>query len=172
MTLNAFVTARLRGEPMDLAHEPDMLRMHAHPAVMAGLGGLRDAAETRAYVERNRAHWRRYGFGIWVLRDPATDQVIGRGGLRHLDVEGSDEVELGYAFFPEHWGRGLATELALACCALAREQLRLTALVAVTLPDNAASQRVLTRAGFVYERDVVHSASPLTLYRRLFVPPP
>src|SRR5262249_51803750 len=74
-----------------------------------------------------------------------------RAVLRHLDVEGTDEVEIGYAFYPEYWGRGLATEIAAACLAHGR-RLGVPSLVAIINPENHASQRVLTKVGLAYER--------------------
>ena len=67
---------------------------------MALLGGVRDTAGTVAYLEMNVKHWAEHGFGMWMLRDAETSAVIGRAILRHLDVEGVDEVEVGYGFMP------------------------------------------------------------------------
>ena len=43
--------------------------MHRDPAVMAQLGGVRDEAQTAAYLARNLQHWADYGFGLWILRE-------------------------------------------------------------------------------------------------------
>ena len=68
---------------------------------MALLGGIRDSAGTIAYLEHNVKHWADYGFGMWMLRDAGTRAVIGRAILRHLDIGGVDEVEVGYGFMPD-----------------------------------------------------------------------
>jgi RimJ/RimL family protein N-acetyltransferase len=133
--------------------------------MMATLGGTRDEAETAAYLERNLAHWTDRGFGIWILRERQSGAVVGRAGLRHLEVEGIDEVELGYALFPEYWGRGLATEIAHACVTLGREQLHLPSIVAIALPSNQASQRVMAKVGLAYEREVIYADLPHVLFR-------
>jgi len=132
---------------------------------MALLGGVRDKAGTVTYLEMNVKHWVDHGFGMWMLRDAATSAVIGRAILRHLDVEGVDEVEVGYGFMPDYWGRGLATEIANACLRIGFEQLRLPSMVAITTPPNLASQRVMQKAGLVYERDIVHAGVPHRLFR-------
>jgi RimJ/RimL family protein N-acetyltransferase len=139
--------------------------MDQNEGFMAHLGGVRDEAATLAYLERNLAHWATYGFGVWMLRDGDEGALIGRAVLRHLDVEGADEVEVGYGFYPECWGRGLATEVASAGVRIAREQLGLPSVVAVTLPTHAASQRVMLKAGLVYEREFIHEGSPHVLFR-------
>jgi ribosomal-protein-alanine N-acetyltransferase len=132
---------------------------------MAMLGGVRDSAGTVAYLETNVRHWSDHGFGMWMLRDAATGAVVGRAILRHLDVAGVDEVETGYGFMPEHWGRGLATEIAEACVRIGFNQLQLPSIVAVTTPANLASQQVMRKAGLTYERDIVHAGVPHLLYR-------
>ena len=85
--------------------------------------------------------------------------------LRHLLVDGVDEVEVGYAFYAPFWGRGLATEIATACLELGRRELQLTTFVAVTAPGNDASAHVLKKVGLVYERDFMHEGAPASLFR-------
>ena len=152
-------------ERLTAEHWLDLRRMDENESFMALLGGVRDKAGTVAYLEQNLKHWTDYGFGLWMLRDAATTAVIGRAILRHLDVEGVDEIEVGYGFMPEYWGRGLATEIARACVRIGREPLGLRPLVAITTPANLASQRVMAKAGLVYERHIIHAGIPHLLFR-------
>jgi RimJ/RimL family protein N-acetyltransferase len=165
VTLDTFSTPRLLAERLQPAHLPDILRMDQNEGFMAHLGGARDEAATLAYLERNLAHWATHGFGLWMLRDRAQQALIGRAVVRHLDVEGVDEVEVGYGFYPEYWGRGLATEVARACVGIGRARLGLPSVVAVTLPTHGASQRVMLKAGLAYERDIIHEGIPHVLFR-------
>jgi RimJ/RimL family protein N-acetyltransferase len=162
---NAFSLRRLLAERLTHDHLPDLRRMDADDRIMAMAGGVRSAVETAAYLERNLAHWAEHGFGIWILRDPASGRVVGKAGLRHLTVEGAGEVELVYALFPEFWGRGLATDAARACVTIGLEWLGLPSLVALALPRNLASQRVLRKAALVPEREVVHAGARHLLFR-------
>ena len=156
----------MRAERLTAAHWLELRRMDENEPFMALLGGVRDEAGTATYLEENLKHWADYGFGIWILRDTATTAVIGRAILRHLDVEGVDEVEIGYGFMPEHWGRGLATEIARACVRIGHDEFGLRSLVAITTPINLASQRVMLKAGLVYERDIIHAGVSHLLFRR------
>ena len=165
MVLDSFSTARLRAERLTPGHLAELRDMDRDAQFMALLGGPRDEAETAAYLARNLQHWADYGFGVWMLREVGQTRVVGRALLRHLLLEGHDEVELGYGFHPEFWGRGLATEVATACLQVGRERLRLSSVVAITRPANAASQRVLTKVGLVYERDVTHEGILHLLFR-------
>ena len=89
-------------------------------------------AGTVAYLETNVKHWADHGFGLWMLRDAASSAMIGRAILRHLDVGGVDEIEIGYGFMPDYWGRGLATEVAHALVAMGRDHLHLPSVVVIT----------------------------------------
>ena len=164
--LDTFTTARLRAERLASSHWEDLRRMDADAGFMAHLGGVRDEAGTLAYLDRNLAHWARYGYGLWMLRDQASGAVAGRAVVRHLDVEGVDEVEIGYGFLPQWWGQGLATEIALACADVGLGRLELPSVVAVTLPEHAASRRVLAKAGLHYERSIVLAGLPHVLFRK------
>jgi [ribosomal protein S5]-alanine N-acetyltransferase len=100
-----------------------------------------------------------------VFRDRADGRFVGRAGLLNTYVGGNDEVELAYGLMAEYWGRGLATEMAKEVLSVAFEQFGLADVVCFTLTTNRASQRVMEKAGFEYERDVVHAGRPHVLYR-------
>jgi ribosomal-protein-alanine N-acetyltransferase len=110
-------------------------------------------------------HWEQHGFGRWVLRDRATGKFLGRGGLKRVAIEGRDEVEVGYGLMPEHWGKGLATEMTVEALRLAFDVLGCESVVAFTLPTNQRSQRVMQRVGMQYERDFLWADQPHVLYR-------
>ena len=143
----------------------DLFRMHSDPQVMATLGGLVTPEEQRVRFDRHLAHWGQHGFGWWVVRDPDTRELIGRGGPRCVTIDGRDEVEVGYGLVAKFWGRGMATELACESVRVAFEVLDRPDLVCFTLPTNRASQRVMEKAGFVYERDGTYANLPHVFYR-------
>jgi RimJ/RimL family protein N-acetyltransferase len=59
-------------------------------------------------------------------------QDLGRGGLRHVPIEGKDEVEIGYAVMPIFWRQGYATEMGRAAIQVAVNNLHLKELVCFT----------------------------------------
>ena len=151
-----------RPRASDLA---DVVALHADPRVMETLGGVRNQAITEAQLRDFDDHWERHGFGPWILRDPETRRFLGRGGLRHVEVEGSDEVELLYTLAADAWRQGYAGELARESIRVAFEILRLPELVCFTLPTNERSLAVMRRAGFQYQRDFLHAGWPHRLHR-------
>ncbi|MFI1566721.1 GNAT family N-acetyltransferase [Streptomyces sp. NPDC020490] len=85
----------------------------------------------------------RGGFYVLVAGDGS---VLGRFNLYRL---GDGAAELGYRVAQHVAGRGVATAAVRELCRLAVARHGLSTLRAATSHDNAASQRVLTKAGFV-----------------------
>ncbi|AMG39813.1 GNAT family N-acetyltransferase [Achromobacter xylosoxidans] len=143
----SFVTQRLRAERMTPTHLPFITGMHADVALMATMGGTRDATASRRYVEQNMLHWAEHGYGMYVLTERDSGALAGRAGLK-LALSGKIErVEVAYAFPPSCWGRGYASEITRALLALGFERLPVDALSAVAVQANAASMRVMEKCG-------------------------
>jgi ribosomal-protein-alanine N-acetyltransferase len=115
--------------------------------------------------ERDMSHWEHHGFGQWWWRASVTGELVARGGLQWTMVAGEAAIEVGWAVAPRHWSRGVATELAAASLEVGFDELGLDSIVAYTLVTNAASRRVMEKAGMRYERDVTHLSLPHVLYR-------
>jgi RimJ/RimL family protein N-acetyltransferase len=109
--------------------------------------------ENRAKLERQIAHHEQHGFGMCSVE--LAGLTIGAAGLQHL--EGGPEVEVGYRFLEEHWGRGYATESARAAVAYGFDEVGLERIVAVALETNVASRRVLEKCG-------LHEIGPTHVY--------
>jgi RimJ/RimL family protein N-acetyltransferase len=101
--------------------------------------------ENREKLVRQIAHHEEHGFGFCAVELLDSGQLIGAAGLQHLD--GGPEVEVGYRFLKEHWGRGYATESARASLAFGFDELGLERIVAVALESNIPSRRVLEKCG-------------------------
>jgi [ribosomal protein S5]-alanine N-acetyltransferase len=162
-------TERLICERVRPGHADELRALVLNPEVAATTWAGPNpptAADVLEKVTSDDEHWERHGFGPWLLRDRSGGQMVGRGGLKHTLSTGADEVEVGWAIVPERWGRGLATELALAAVEVAFGKLGLDDVIAFTLPTNLASRRVMEKAGFHYECQIEHARLPHVLYRR------
>jgi [ribosomal protein S5]-alanine N-acetyltransferase len=161
-----FRTARLAAAPIGMGRFNELAEMNQDERVMEWIGGTAaDPEETRSWIDEKARHWRRHGFGVWVLDDAQTGVFVGRAGLQHTDVQGVDEVELLYALRSEFWGRGLATEAGAALLGIAFSVASLRSVVAYTLPHNARSRRVMEKLGLTYEREFTHEDRTHVLYR-------
>jgi RimJ/RimL family protein N-acetyltransferase len=85
--------------------------------------------------------------GHWPVEIKATGEVV--GGCAILAIADSDDVEVAYHFAKHAWGKGYATEATRALVEYAFANSDLPRLVGVTYPQNAPSQRVLLKAGFM-----------------------
>jgi len=100
-----------------------------------------------------------------LQRQPETNFVIvvdgeaagGVGYMLHADVE-RVSAEIGYWLAEPFWGRGIVTEALSAVTRHAIEAHGLTRVYAVPFAWNAASCRVLEKAGYVLEARLRHSA--------------
>ena len=117
----------------------------AEPRVMTA----RDAAARTIarWQERNRDPL----YGVWAVEERSTAVVAGTVLLVPLPepsdgTESKGEVEVGWHFHPDAWGRGLATEAARGAIAHGFKT-GLAQIYAVVRPDNAASLAVCRRLG-------------------------
>ena len=163
--IESFRTRRMNAERLRGDHFEELCGLYADERVMATLGGVRTPDTARRYLEAVMQHWEDHGFGFWIFHDAATRELLGRGGLRRLEIEGTLEVEVAYAVVADRWGQGLATEMVEAAVDAAFGKLKLASVVAFTLPSNKASRRVREKVGFSYERDIVYADLPHVLYR-------
>ena len=127
-----------------------------------GEDGPAELAQCAAWARRDAAHWDLHGFGKWLAMEDGA--AVARGGLSVTFLDGRPEIEIGWAVAREHWGRGIATRIALA----AREEawrLGLKGVVAFARTENGASLRVMEKAGLERERELRHAGWPHILYR-------
>jgi len=104
-----------------------------------------DLAQCAQWVDVTLDNYGKRGYGMWALVERATGDVVGFCGLVHPG--GQPDAEIKYAFRRDRWGRGFATEAAGALLAHAAGTLGIRHVIATVAPENAASQRVLLKAG-------------------------
>ncbi len=101
------------------------------------------------------------GFGLCRVILKETGESIGMCGLIKRDQ--LDDVDLGYAFLPQFWGKGYALEAAKVTLEHGWQTVGLKRIVAITDPANTPSNRVLEKLGFAFERIVKIAADDIDL---------
>lgn len=158
-------TPRLFLRKLTLDDVDNLLGIFADPEAMKYYPKTKDQKETEAWIQRNLESYRMYGFGFWaaILKD--SREFAGECGLIHQEnVDGYDEVELGYSFLRKFWNRGLATEAAKVCLRYAFDTPGYERIVSLIDPHNIASQRVAQKIGMTWEKEIERWEKKIYVY--------
>jgi RimJ/RimL family protein N-acetyltransferase len=152
-----FETERLILRRLSVDDAAFMRRLVNEPSWLEFIGdrGVRTEADAREYLRAGAiASYERHGFGLWAVEIRGRDTPIGICGLVKRDF--LEDVDLGFAFLPEFWGKGYAREAAAAAVDFARRELGMRRLVAITATANRRSIDLLGKLGFAFEKTVSH----------------
>lgn len=116
---------------------------------------------TRAYIENM---YKFYGYGIWLVCLKENDEVIGRAGLSNRQVDGVNELELGYVIDEKYQGCGYAYEACTAVCEFAKEWLYVEKLVCFIEKKNIPSVRLAEKLGFYLVTEVCAGKEKIFAY--------
>jgi [ribosomal protein S5]-alanine N-acetyltransferase len=138
--------------------------IYSRPEVAEALSptGTISLQQTASLLDQRLQHWQTYGFGAWALIHKQDQQLIGHCGLHYLT--NTPEVELTYTLNPAYWRQGLATEAGRAVLQWGFETLALEQIVAVTGPNNIASQRVMQKLEMNYKKPITYNGTEVLYY--------
>lgn len=151
--MTTFETERLRLRPMVESDAAFLLEVLNEPAFIRNVGdrGIRTVPDAAQYMrERITAQYERHDFGMWLVELKATDEPVGICGLIKRDT--LEDIDLGFSLLERFWSRGYASEAAAAVLRDGWERLKLSRIVAIVAPHNAASVRLLEKLGFHLEQ--------------------
>ena len=105
-----------------------------------------------------------HGFGRMACIEKSSGRLVGFSGLKF--VAELNDVDIGYRFLPECWGKGYATESARVLMQQGANEHGIERIVGMVQPENVASARVLEKLGLVFERELtLHGdTDPVHLY--------
>ena len=147
-------TERLLLRPPRLADAEPLFEILGDATAMRFTMRQQSLRDCRRYLAAHERQRRRVGCAPWVIIEQETNAMIGFGGLYEDPFDPGWGPEVGYFLASRAWSKGYATELALHCVVIARKQTHWPVLRAFVHPENIASQRVLSKAGFRHERFV------------------
>lgn len=141
-----------------------MFRIHADPHVAEWYAGAwtREEAERRAKDWGDA--WERDGVHKWIAYERESGELVGRGGPSRVVVDGTLQLELGWALLFEHWGKGYATEIGRAGLDFAFSELGEEEVVAFTEPHNVRSRAVMERLGMTFVKEFEQDRERFVLY--------
>ncbi len=132
---------------------PFILELLNEPSFISNIGdrGVRNLDDAVAYMQKGPlTMYAEHGHGLWIVDRREDGVAMGMCGL--IRRAGLDDVDLGYAFLPAYWSKGYALEAATAVRNWGFEVLGLPRIVAIVIPDNQPSIRILERLAFHFEK--------------------
>ena len=152
MTMRTRETDRLRLRPIELSDAVELAALHRDPGIARWYGVWSDE-QVHEWTATQERGWRTDGIGKWMAYNRETGELVGRGGLSMVDVDGEWRLEVGWAVREALWGRGYATEIGSAGIELARKELEAEDVVAFTEVHNWASRAVMDKLGMKFLRE-------------------
>jgi len=111
-----------------------------------------DRRGVESWIRRNLDRYQRNGHGLWAMLLKDSGELIGDCGCTIQDVEGKNEMEVGYHVRRDLWRRGYATEAARACMDYAFSTLGAKRVISMIRPENVPSRRVAEKNGMTCEK--------------------
>ncbi len=149
-TVIRLVRAELHLMEAALAGDASLARALGHN-VVAGWATFTEALQPTRDALAANPEGSVWGARFFVAGD--LPELVGWGGFKGPPQDGV--VELGYEIAEVRRGRGLATAATQAMLAEAFSDERVTAVIAHTLAEHNASNRVLVKAGFHYDGEAL-----------------
>lgn len=150
-----------------LEESQDLFQILSDPEVMHfSFSGPLNEEQVLEQIHGYRESQESWGYARWAVVRQEDERILGYCGFRQMEVEGQQEVELGYRLGSEFWRQGYASEAALACRVYVESKSILNRMIALVHPPNHASCRVAEKTGLSFERMVTYKDEPLRQYAR------
>lgn len=138
-----------------LIHEDDFenyFKLDSNPEVRKFFPqGPLDANQVKDNMNKNIAFFKRNALGIFIVIELATGNFVGRAGFGEVDT---GEIEVGYVFLPQFWGKGLATEALATLLQWAKQHIHsVDEIIAYAPIKHLASQNVMKKAGMTFYKN-------------------
>ena len=104
--------------------------------------------EAGHYVKMNMDSYAENGFGRFAVRSKTSKRLIGMCGFLRQD----EEIDFGYRYSAETWGKGIGYEAANKVLNYGLEHLKLKKICAGVAIENIPSIKILEKLGFEFEK--------------------
>jgi RimJ/RimL family protein N-acetyltransferase len=127
-----------------MVNDPEVNRF-LPPSADATMAIFQEAIQRRHSMERE------IGYTMWAVEDKATGAFLGQCGIRPVDEGAGPEIDLAYHYTRASWNKGYATEAVIAVLAHGLGPVGLDRIMAVAMPENVGSWRVMEKVGMRYQ---------------------
>ena len=145
--MDPFETDRLLVRQFTPDDAADFFRFNSCEQVIRYIRPIKNKEESDAFLEENlNLYLDGFPYGRMYVAEKATGKFAGTFSVLYLD--GDADYHIGYAFMPEYWGNGFATELVKYGVSFFFERTSHNVLFAITQPENHTSESVLLKNRF------------------------
>ena len=120
------------------------------------------------WINKQLERYKSEKYGLQALMDRRSGEFIGQCGLLAQEVNGVQELEVGYHIFRKNWGQGLAPEIAGEFIHFAQKNKLADSIISIIHKDNTASQRVAVKNGLSEEKVTIWNELPVKIFRLKF----
>jgi RimJ/RimL family protein N-acetyltransferase len=166
MKPEAIETSRLilRSFTLDDIEAAYAMNLDQEVSKYTGDGGVVSKEEIERRIKEDvLGDYQKHGYGRMAVGINGGPDFIGFCGLKYL--EDMRKVDLGYRFMSDYWGKGYATESCNAVLRMGFDQLKLNEIIAMVLPKNKASIRVLEKLNFDFSHSFEEDDMLIDLYK-------
>jgi len=126
-----------------------MAAINANPEVMRYFPSTQTEEETKGFIQRAQKSYEVHGYTYFAVDHLVDHKMIGFIGLAYqkYDSPFTPATDIGWRLDPAYWGRGLATEGAIASLEYGLEELKLSKIISVAVQENLPSIKVMEKIG-------------------------
>ncbi len=157
-------TPRLVLRPLTLQDKPALYALLGNPETMRWYPRPWTHQEIDLWLDRQFTMYLG-GTGKFAVTFPGSGEFLGDCGPTWFEVDGVQELEVGYRLLPQYWGEGYATEAAAAVLDYAAASLGKYDCISLIRPGNIASRRVAAKNGGTLEKTVFWRDYDHCIYR-------
>ena len=158
-----FETERLIVRSYTMDDIDHFFRLNGDKDVMRYIRPAQTREQSKVFLRKIIAAYKeRPGAGRWGMFSTENGEFVGSFAV--IPVENSAMLQMGYALLKENWGKGYASESVKGGIEYVFGPLGLSAIAGITFPENIASQKVLLKNGFVFDKTITEDGAELNLY--------
>lgn len=146
-----------------------IFELDSNPVVHKYLGNnpIKTLQEAKDIIQHVRKQYLDNGIGRWAIVDKSTNEFIGWAGMKWNTNTFNNQqnfYDIGYRLIERHWGKGIATECAIASLNYGFETLNAEKLLGIAHIDNIGSNKILQSIGLKFKEAFKHEGDDCNWY--------
>lgn len=124
-------------------------------------------AEAQKYIDAVKQQYIENGIGRWAVVEKESGNFVGWSGFKYItDTIGGRThfYDLGYRFLKDYWGKGYASETAIASLNHGFEKLNYNEICGMADVDHIASNAILQKIGLINRNEFVYDGTLHNFY--------